>query len=100
MGEQHEKVGEHIEKCMKACSDAIGGEEPKEKAAPVEDLAKVAADKAVADKMAALEASVASLTELVKKTPATEPPPSGAPAAEFGGKDIKKVAPEFAALVN
>lgn len=54
--DRHEKLGEHIEKCMKAAKDAAEGEEPEE----AEKVAK-AADKAVEDKFAALQKSLEEL---------------------------------------
>ena len=60
---KHEALGEHIEKCMKAAKDSMEGEEP-EKAAAAPELVKE--DPRIAEMQKSLE----SLSELVKKIPA------------------------------
>jgi hypothetical protein len=64
MGEKHEAVGEHIEKCMKSAKDAMEGDEP-EKAADTVDLTKIEDPR-----IAAMQKSIDDLSELVKKLPA------------------------------
>lgn len=98
----HEKTGEHIEKCMKACKDAIGGEEP-EKAAPVPAVVPVVAAKTIDAKVEELVKSVADLTksnaDLMAKLAAT--PAAGGPASGAGSLAKTIDAPaELAALLT
>lgn len=63
----HEKTGDHIEKCMKACKDAIGGDDA-EKAAPVVEVQKAEGDQALKSEVDSLRKSLADLTEKLSKT--------------------------------
>lgn len=102
----HEKTGEHIEKCMKACSDMVGGDKDGDKAAEAAALAKAAADAAAAgetpiqkaqrEQIEALTKSVADLTKKLAETPAAGGPASGASSV---AKTVD-APPELAALIQ
>jgi hypothetical protein len=100
----HEKTGEHIEKCMKACKEAIGGE-MEEKSAPVPAVTAVVvpeASKALETKVEELMKSVADLTksnaDLMTKLAATPAP--GGPASGAGAQKTIDAPAELVALLN
>lgn len=97
MEAKHDKLGEHIEKCMKAAKDASAGDEPEEaekahgpKPAPEPvaetDVSKAvkAATKEIEDKMAAMQKAstdaIAALTDKLSKIPAPVAAHTGAVA--------------------
>ena len=101
-GEAHAKTGEHIEKCMKACKDAMGGE-MEEKAAPVPAVipavvpavTKSAAEIATDEKIEALTKAFADLTAKLANTPA-----AGGPVSGVGATKTVDAPAELAALLN
>lgn len=79
--EKHEKLGDHIDKCMKACGAAMQGEEP-EKALEVasEGMAKLQTQ------VDELQKTQKELIEKLSKTPAGTAPGTGAGTSADAGQ--------------
>lgn len=93
--EKHAKVGERIEKCMKAAKDAAEGEEP-------EEAVKAAAETELQKELTALKAEFAELTKKLANTPASGGAHSGVVESEIakGVTAPAGVPPELAGIVN
>ena len=84
---------EHMDKCMKAAKDAMGGDEPEAEAKGDE------ADKALQAKVDGLEKAIADLTAKLATTPAVVPPVTGAGGPELVGKSAS-VAADLAEIIK